>query len=104
MDDLREQREGGEGDNDEGNGNQTRKAQAYQTRHQELKMTGRTTAVVLALAVIACTKTEKQTTDATKSADSTTTALGPGEAYLNVPGGRIWYRKSGSGNATPVIL
>jgi proline iminopeptidase len=31
-------------------------------------------------------------------------ALGPGEAMLAVPGGRIWYKKSGAGTATPVIL
>lgn len=31
-------------------------------------------------------------------------ALPPGEARLAVPGGRIWYRVSGSGQATPVVL
>jgi len=28
----------------------------------------------------------------------------PGEAFLAVPGGRIWYKVSGSGTGTPVIL
>src|SRR4051812_43736686 len=28
----------------------------------------------------------------------------PVEAMLPVPGGKIWYRKSGSGSGTPVIL
>src|SRR5690242_4613650 len=31
-------------------------------------------------------------------------ALGAGESKLAVPGGRIWYKVSGSGTATPVIL
>ena len=31
-------------------------------------------------------------------------ALGPGEAYLAVPDGRIWYKKTGTGSGTPVIL
>ncbi len=31
-------------------------------------------------------------------------ALGAGEAYLPVADGRIWYRKSGKGAGTPVIL
>ena len=30
--------------------------------------------------------------------------LSPGEAFLPVPGGRIWYRKTGGGAGTPVIL
>jgi proline-specific peptidase len=31
-------------------------------------------------------------------------ALGAGEAFLSVPGGRLWYKKSGSGSGIPVIL
>ena len=31
-------------------------------------------------------------------------ALGPGEAMLPVTGGRIWYKVSGTGTGTPVIL
>jgi proline iminopeptidase len=31
-------------------------------------------------------------------------SLPPGEAYLPVPGGRIWYKISGAGSGTPVIL
>jgi proline iminopeptidase len=34
----------------------------------------------------------------------TSQAIGPGEAYLAVPGGRIWYKKTGAGTGTPVIL
>jgi proline iminopeptidase len=31
-------------------------------------------------------------------------SLPPGEAYLPVPGGRIWYKVTGTGSGTPVIL
>jgi proline iminopeptidase len=31
-------------------------------------------------------------------------ALGPGEAMLPVRGGRIWYRRSGTGTGTPMVL
>lgn len=31
-------------------------------------------------------------------------ALPAGEAYLSVPGGRLWYRLTGTGSGTPVIL
>lgn len=37
-------------------------------------------------------------------ADSMRPALPAGESYLSVPGGKIWYKVSGSGTATPVIL
>jgi proline-specific peptidase len=30
--------------------------------------------------------------------------LSPGEGYLEVPGGRVWYRIEGSGTATPLLL
>jgi proline iminopeptidase len=33
-----------------------------------------------------------------------TASLPPGEAYLSVPDGRIWYKVSGAGPGTPVIL
>ncbi|MES2178876.1 MAG: proline iminopeptidase-family hydrolase [Gemmatimonadota bacterium] len=35
---------------------------------------------------------------------ATTSALAPGEARLPVDGGEIWYRTSGGGTGTPVIL
>lgn len=35
---------------------------------------------------------------------STAAALGPGEAMLPVTGGKIWYKVSGTGTGTPVIL
>ena len=31
-------------------------------------------------------------------------SLPPGESYLPVPGGRLWYKVSGGGSGTPVIL
>lgn len=40
----------------------------------------------------------------TTAATSATPALGPGEAMLPVRGGRIWYRQSGTGNGTPMVL
>ncbi len=41
---------------------------------------------------------------ATAAAVAATPALGPGEAMLAVPGGRIWYKVSGTGTGTPVML
>ena len=42
--------------------------------------------------------------DTTAQAAPAPQPLSAGEAYLAVPGGRIWYRKTGTGSATPVIL
>jgi proline iminopeptidase len=39
-----------------------------------------------------------------KPAPPVPASLPPGEAYLPVPDGRIWYRVSGAGAGTPVIL
>lgn len=62
-------------------------------------------AALCALALLACGKSDKAPdTAATAKPDSAATALEPGEAFLPVPGGRIWYRKSGTGTGTPVIL
>lgn len=58
--------------------------------------------LLVAVAIAACG--EKKTA----SGDSATTAVAPvlpaGEAMLAVPGGRIWYKRSGTGTATPAIL
>lgn len=62
-------------------------------------------AFFLSLCVIGCGETPspaKKDTAVTLAA--ATPALGSGEAMLAVPGGRIWYKKSGSGGGTPVIL
>lgn len=42
--------------------------------------------------------------DSTALAAAATPALGPGEAMLAVPGGRIWYKVSGTGTGTPMFL
>jgi proline iminopeptidase len=57
--------------------------------------------VVLGLLSLACSKdTQKAATP-----DSTVAASLPaGEAYLAVPGGRIWYKVTGQGSGIPVIL
>ncbi len=40
----------------------------------------------------------------TATTAAATPVLGPGEAMLPVTGGRIWYKVTGSGTATPMIL
>jgi proline iminopeptidase len=61
---------------------------------------------VASLGILACTEKKAPTTDtsAAVKTDSVAQTLLPGEAYLDVDGGRIWYRVVGSGNATPAIL
>ena len=57
--------------------------------------------------VAACSEKKpapSDTTSARPATDSSTVSLPAGEAYLAVPGGRIWYKVSGSGSATPAIL
>jgi proline iminopeptidase len=64
-------------------------------------------AVALASLAVACGETRRATPDAQSKAEppaATSPALGPGEAYLAVPDGRIWYKKTGTGGGTPVIL
>ncbi len=53
--------------------------------------------VVGAALLAACTKGEQP-------ADEPPATLPPGEAMLAVPDGRIWYRQTGAGTGTPVIL
>ena len=55
----------------------------------------------LTVAVLACGGERAPEPNATESATAT---LPAGEAYLAVQGGKIWYKVSGSGTATPVIL
>ena len=59
----------------------------------------------------ACSDAKRSSTDlsaATSTAATpnaaATAALGPGEAMLPVTGGKIWYKVSGTGTGTPVIL
>jgi proline-specific peptidase len=55
---------------------------------------------------LACTDKKPAATPDSAAArtDTARGSLLPGEAYLAVDGGRIWYRVVGSGTATPVIL
>lgn len=71
----------------------------------------RTPSILLAsitVAVVACSGEKTPAADtaaAPASASAPTPApLGPGEAMLPVTGGRIWYKVSGTGKGTPVIL
>lgn len=60
---------------------------------------------MLLLALTACgDKSAPAKTDTVAKATSATPALGPGEVMLPVDGGKIWYKKSGTGTGTPVIL
>ena len=58
----------------------------------------------------ACGGTESKPADSTPAATppattaAATPALGPGEAMLPVRGGRIWYKVSGTGKGTPMVL
>ncbi|HYV95875.1 MAG TPA: proline iminopeptidase-family hydrolase [Gemmatimonadaceae bacterium] len=61
-------------------------------------------AAVLALALIACSADKTPAKQEAPKTTAATPALGPGEAFLSVPGGRIWYKKSGTATGTPVIL
>jgi proline iminopeptidase len=58
---------------------------------------------LLALSVWVAACGEK-TAVTSKSADEPGVSLLAGEAYLQVHGGRIWYKLSGNGAGTPVIL
>jgi proline iminopeptidase len=59
---------------------------------------------LLAVAAACGDKTPAKTDSVAQVPQGTTPALGPGEAMLPVDGGRIWYKKSGTGTGTPVIL
>ncbi len=62
------------------------------------------------LLLSACGGTESKPADSTPAATppattaAATPALGPGEAMLPVRGGRIWYKTSGTGKGTPMVL
>src|SRR6476469_793462 len=62
--------------------------------------------LVPAMLLVACGKQESK--PAAMPAAATTTAasaaLGAGEGLLPVRGGRIWYRVSGTGKGTPMVL
>jgi pimeloyl-ACP methyl ester carboxylesterase len=63
------------------------------------------TFLVPMMLLVACKEESKPA--ATPAAATTTpasAALGPGEGWLPVRGGRIWYRVSGTGQGTPMVL
>jgi proline iminopeptidase len=60
--------------------------------------------VSLALACGEAKHAPPETPTKAEPAGAISPTLGAGEAYLAVPDGRIWYRKSGTGTGTPVIL
>ena len=64
--------------------------------------------VALALLLSGCAKKDAPATaDSVASPTTSTPAVAPlsqGEARLAVDGGQIWYKKSGTGTGTPVIL
>jgi proline-specific peptidase len=62
----------------------------------------RVSVAVVAALFLACSRD----TGTTKTPDTTrsASALPAGENYLEVPGGRIWYKVSGEGTGTPLIL
>jgi proline iminopeptidase len=64
--------------------------------------------VAVTFLAVACGEAKRaippDTTTSVDSTHATSPALGPGETYLPVPDGRIWYRKTGAGTGTPVIL
>jgi len=57
-----------------------------------------------AVTLIGCQGESGSKADAVDQTDTPVTTLAAGEAYLSVPGGRIWYRQSGTHAGTPVIL
>ena len=57
----------------------------------------------LAAFSLACTEA-KHATPAAATKTEPAPASGAGEAYLPVPGGRIWYKKTGTGTGMAVIL
>jgi proline iminopeptidase len=61
-------------------------------------------ATLLALACADKTATPSPDSTAAAPSDTSNRTLLPGESYLPVDGGKIWYRVVGTGAATPVIL
>lgn len=60
------------------------------------------TGLIAAALIMACSKDSPPVNNA--DSGPTGKALPAGESYLDVPGGRTWYKVSGDGSGTPVIL
>ena len=84
-------------------------AKALGTPHVDVMRT-QLTALIAIAALTACGGDKVPATDSAASAPdpaagtAATPALGAGEAMLPVTGGKIWYKVSGSGSATPMML
>jgi proline iminopeptidase len=59
---------------------------------------------VLLACAVSCAESKTHPSDSASEAGPAAAALPAGEAMLAVPDGRIWYKKSGTGTGTPVIL
>ena len=81
-------------------------------RHAPLIALGVAPLLGTAMLLAACRGAERRPSDTTAVAATpapaattqATAALGPGEAMLPVRGGRIWYKVSGTGKGTPMVL
>jgi proline iminopeptidase len=60
--------------------------------------------LVLVVVGTACAGKDAKPSGAPPATAATTAPLGPGEAMLPVRGGRIWYKRSGTGTGTPMVL
>jgi proline iminopeptidase len=68
-------------------------------------MTMRLALASAALALIsACGESKAPASDSAKAAPPAAPVLGAGESMLAVPDGKIWYKKTGTGTGTPIIL
>src|SRR6476659_10715221 len=56
------------------------------------------------VACAGCRDAKPKTDSASVTPQATAAALPAGESMLPVPDGRIWYKKTGTGTGTPVIL
>lgn len=76
------------------------------TRHQFAPRITLATLLLAGATLAACAGKDGKTADtaAPKATTASTPALGAGEAMLPVRGGRIWYRVSGTGAGTPMVL
>jgi proline iminopeptidase len=61
-------------------------------------------AATAVIGVAACRENKPAQTDTARATPPAAAALPAGEQMLPVPDGRIWYKKSGTGTGTPVIL
>jgi len=67
-------------------------------------MTMRRAAAAGILVLTACGEPKPAASDSAKATPPAGPTLGAGESMLAVPDGKIWYKKSGTGTGTPIIL